>query len=84
MQDITSEYIRKQLPPIFIVDEANTLKTILRDQDGQVALESLFEWFILHAKEKGSFHVMLLSSAGLFDEWVGELVGASKYTTYVV
>ena len=48
--------------PVLYIDEANRLRTILRDKDGQAALETLFEWLIMHTKEKNHFHVVLSSS----------------------
>jgi len=49
-------------PPIFVIDQANRLKNLLTDKDGQAALHSLFEWFILNTKEVQKFHVVLISS----------------------
>ena len=38
--------------PIVFIDEANRLRTLLRDREhGQSALESFFEWLVLHTKE---------------------------------
>ena len=40
----------KQLSVLF-VDEANRLKTLLQDIEGQAVLESIFEWLI-HSTQK--------------------------------
>jgi len=34
----------KQLP-IFVMDKASRLRTLLRDKDGQAALECILEWY---------------------------------------
>ena len=47
--------------PLFIIDDANRLKTLLKDEDGQAALKSLFNWFVYHTKEQ-NFHTVLISS----------------------
>ena len=44
--------LKRPQRPILYIHEAKRLKTILKDKDGQVALESLFEWLIIHTKEK--------------------------------
>jgi len=80
----TTTYLRGTQLPIFVIDEANHLKALLRDQNGQSALESMFEWFVLHTKEKWHFHVVLLSSDSFFNLWVENFVGASRYDVYVV
>lgn len=70
--------------PVFIIDEANRLLTLLRDKEGQTALESLFKWFVLHTKEKGHFHVLLVSSDSFFNLWVEKFVGPTRYNTYIL
>lgn len=74
---------RKQVPILFI-DEANRLCSLLRDKDGQAAIESLYQWFIQHIKEKKQFHVNLASSDSFFHLWVEQFMGSSRYTTYVL
>ena len=74
---------RNQIPILFI-DEANRLRTLLRDKHGQTALESLFQWFIQNTKEKRRFHVVLASSDSFFHLWVEKFVGSSRYTNYVI
>ena len=61
--------------PIFVIDQANRLKTLYRDKDGRSDLENLFQWFIFHSKEKQNFHVVLISSDSFFDQWVEQFVG---------
>ena len=78
------KFLRGAQLPVFVVDEANRLRTLLRDPDGQAALESLFEWFILHTKKKRQFQVILSSSDSFFNLWVERFVGPSRYTTYVL
>ena len=70
--------------PMFVIDEANRLKTLQRDPNGQAALESLFEWFVSHTKENRHFHVVLLSSDSFFNKWVERYVGPSRYELYVL
>ena len=70
--------------PILYIDEANRLQTILDDKDGQEALKSLFEWLIMHTKEKKHFHVVLASSDSFFHLWVERFVGPSRYQSYVL
>ena len=70
--------------PVLCIDEANRLRTLLRDGDGQAALKSLFEWLIMHTKEKNHFHVVLASSDSFFNLWVERFIGPSRYNTYVL
>lgn len=74
---------RKQLP-IFVIDEPNRLKNLLRDANGQAALECIFEWFVLYTKEKCHFHIVLLSSDSFFNLWVEQFVGPTRYSVYVL
>ena len=86
--------IAKELPPysilrgkhipVFFIDEANRLRSLLCDKDGQAALESLFQWFVLHTKEKRHFHVVMASSDSFYNLWVERYIGSSRYTTYVL
>jgi len=52
--------------PVFYIYEANSLRTILRDKEGQAALQMHFEWLVMHIKEKNHFHVVLASSDSFF------------------
>jgi len=70
---------RKKMP-LFVIDKANRLATILPDQDGQNAQESLLKWFIHHTKEKSHFYVVLISSESL---WVETFEGTSRYNVSV-
>lgn len=79
-----STLLRGSQQPVLFIDEANRLRTILRDKDGQAALESLFEWLIMHTKEKRHFHVVLASSDSFFNLWVERFIGPSRYSTYVL
>ena len=77
--------LRGKQQPVLFIDEANRLRTLLRDVDhGQSALESLFEWLILHTKEKQQFHVVMATSDSFFNVWVEKFIGSSRYTTYVI
>lgn len=76
--------LRGKQCPVLFVDEANRLRTVLRDSDGQSALESFFEWLILHTKEKQQFHVLMASSDSFFNRWVEKYIGSSRYVTYVL
>ena len=58
-------------------------RTLLRDRDGQAALETLFEWLIMHTKEKTHFQVVLSSSDSFFTLWVEKFIGPTMYNTYV-
>lgn len=62
-------YRAKQCPILF-VDEANRLRKLLRDPDGQSTLESFFEWLILHTNKKQQFHVLMARSDLFFNLWV--------------
>jgi len=66
------------------VDEANRLRGLLRDEDGQAALESFFEWLVMTTKQKQNFHVLLASSDSFFNLWVERFVGPSRYSTFVL
>ena len=68
----------------FFINEANRLKSILCDKDGHAALQRLFQWFVLHTKEKGHFHVVMASSDSFFTLWLEKFVGSSRYSTYVL
>ena len=70
--------------PILYIDKANRLQTILRDKDGQAALETLFEWLIMHTKEKNHFHMVLSSSDSFFALWAEKFIGPTRYSTYVL
>ena len=70
--------------PVFFIDEANRLRSLLCDRNGQAALESLFQWFVMHTKEKRNFHVIMASSDSFFNLWVEKFIGASRYNTYVL
>ena len=80
--------------PIYVIDQANELKSLLRDKDGQAALERLFRTFVRHTKEQHNLmmvnpiatnhHVILISSESFFDQWVEGFVGPSNYSVYVV
>ena len=37
--------------PVFIIDEANELRAITKDPNGQAALHNLLKWFVLNTKE---------------------------------
>ena len=76
--------LRGKRPPIFFIDEANRLRSLLCDKDRQAALESLFQWFVLHTKEKRHFHVLMASSDSFFNLWVEKFIGSSRYHTYVL
>ena len=41
--------------PVFIIDEANELRSLLKDVAGHDALHNFFKLFILDTKELGSF-----------------------------
>ena len=76
--------LRGKRPPVFFIDEANRLRSLLCDKDGQAALESLFQWFVLHTKEKRHFHVLMASSDSFFNLWVEKFIVSSRYNTYVL
>ena len=54
------------------------------DRDGHAALESLFQWFVMHTKEKRHFHVIMVSSDSFFNLWLEKFIGSSRYNTYVL
>ena len=70
--------------PILIIDEASRLRMLLRDRDGQAALESLVEWLIMRTKKKHQFHVVLASSDSFFNLWVERFIRPSRYVTYLL
>ena len=70
--------------PVLVIDEANHLKSLLRDPNGQGDLESLFEQFVAHTKEQHHFHVVLLNSDSFFNLWVEKFVGSSRYKLFMV
>ena len=47
---------------MFIIDDANELRSLLHENDGRDALHIVFKWFILNTKEIGRFHVIFASS----------------------
>ena len=69
---------------MFFIDEANRLRSLLLDKDGQAALESLFQWFVLHTKEKRQLHVIMASSDSFYTLWVEKFIGSSRYNMYVL
>lgn len=74
--------------PILFIDEANRLKTLLRDKEfGEEALSSMFAWFVKNTKEVGNFHVVLASSDSFFHLWASErhnFTQSGQCDTYVV
>ena len=64
--------------PILVIGHANELKKLLRYEDGQTALENLFQRFIHNTKEQKNFHVVLISSENFFDQWVEQFVGPTN------
>ena len=76
-------YSGKQQPVIFF-DEANRLKSLLCDRDGQAALESLLQFLVMHTKEKKQFHVIMATSDSFFTLWIERFIGSSRYNTYVL
>ena len=71
-------------PPIFFIDEANRFRSLLCDKDRQAALESLYQWFVLHAKEKRNFHILMASSKSFFNLWAEKFIGSSRSNAYVL
>ena len=67
--------------PILFIDEANRLSSLLCDKHGEDALQSLFEWLVLHTKEKRHFHVIMASSDSFFNLWIERYIGSSRYNT---
>lgn len=63
---LSSRFLRRKQQPVIVIDEANRLRSLLCDQNGHTALESLFQWFVLHMKEKRKFHVIMASSDSFF------------------
>ena len=47
---------------MLIIDEANELRTLLNQPDGQDALHNLFKCMVMNTKEKRKFHMLLGSS----------------------
>ena len=47
-------------------------------------LESLFQWFVMHTKEKRHFHIIMASSDSFFNLWLEKFIGSSRYNTYVL
>ena len=76
--------LRGKQMPIFFIDEANRLRSLLCNTEGQAALESLFQWFVLNTKEKRRFHVIMASSDSFYHLWVEKFIGSSRYSTYVL
>lgn len=67
----------KQQPIIFF-DKANSLRSLLCDADEKVALESLFQFLVMHTKEKKQFHVIIATSDS-FSLWTEKFIGSSRY-----
>ena len=67
--------------PLLIIDEANELRALSKDADGNEALHNLFKWLVLNTKERSRFHVLFSSSDSL---WVSKYIGTTRYETYVI
>ena len=70
--------------PLLIIDEANELRALSKDADGNEALHNLFKWLVLNTKERSRFHVIFLSSDSFFHLWVSKYIGTTRYDTYVI
>ena len=47
---------------MLFIDKANRPQSPLCDKDGQVTIEKLFQWSVLHKKGKCHFHVITAST----------------------
>ena len=63
---------------------SNRFRSLLCDKDRQAALESLYQWFVLHAKEKRNFHILMASSKSFFNLWAEKFIGSSRCNAYVL
>lgn len=70
--------------PILFIDEANEMRTLLKDDQGHQALQDMFKWFVMNTKQNHRFHVILGSSDSFFHLWVEKFVGASRFQSYVI
>ena len=70
--------------PLFIIDEANELRALTKEDDGNAALHNFFKWLVLNTKERNRFHVLLSSSDSFFHLWVSKYIGSTRYETYVI
>lgn len=86
MSKLLPEYsiLRGKQMPILFIDEANKLKSLMKEEDGPKALSNLFEWFIKNTKQDSRFHVILGTSDSFFHLWIEKYVTASRFTSYVV
>jgi len=53
-------------------------------EHGQSALESFFEWLILHTKEKQQVHMVMASSDSFLTFELEKFIENSKYSTYIL
>ena len=51
-----------QKPPVFIIDEANELRTLVNQPNGEDALHNFLKWLVMNTKEQRRFHMLLASS----------------------
>ena len=70
--------------PVFIIDEANELRALLKDPHGHDAIHNFFKWLVLNTKEQRRFHVLLASSDSFFHIWISKLIGSTRYEAIVI
>ena len=71
--------------PILYIDEANLLRDlVVKDDDGQKVLKSVFMWLVSMTKEQEKFHVLLCSSDSFTHNWLANFVGNDRFNTYSI
>ena len=67
-----------------MINIANELDALMKDQDGHNEILNLFKWLILNTKALERFHTILVSSDSCFHSWVLGFIGTSRYGNYVI
>ena len=70
--------------PLFIIDEANELRALSKDPNGNEALHNLFKCLVVNTKVRSRFHILFSSSDSFFHLWVSKYIGSTQYETYVI
>ncbi|CAB5391832.1 unnamed protein product [Rhizophagus irregularis] len=72
-------------PPIFVIDEANSLNRLGHGSaEGEVLLKTFLDWLVLNTKQANRFHVVLTSSDSFFIDWIVNRLHIPHVTQYVV